>query len=184
MKRLTKKWSDNPAVPVNINYDFLLSLDKKTADGVQAIVDRLAAYEDTGLMPEQIEKAMEDCADTFAENQFAICEINEMGGIDHLRNLTQAEKDGHLAMLPCKVGDTVWANKTIVGDRYKSSDRPYQIEVVFVGLGERTGFFHGQDLDGRVFPFDFGQVGKTVFLTRAEAVAVLERRGAENNEAD
>lgn len=60
--------------------------------------DRLKAYEDTGLEPEEIEKAMEDCADTVAKNQFAFSDINEMGGVDHLRELIQAEKDGRLVV--------------------------------------------------------------------------------------
>lgn len=65
--------------------------------------ERLKAYEDTGLEPEEIEKAMEDCADTVAKNQFAISDINEMCGVDHLRELIQAEKDWRLVVLPFPV---------------------------------------------------------------------------------
>lgn len=65
---------------------------------LEKIINRLGSYEDTGLEPEEIEKAMEDCADTVAKNQFAISDINEMGGVDHLRELIQAEKDGRLVV--------------------------------------------------------------------------------------
>jgi len=53
-------------------------------------IDRLAAYEDTGLEPEAVE-AMKTA-------------IKEFDGIsiDHLLELVQAEKDGRLVVLPCK----------------------------------------------------------------------------------
>ena len=59
------------------------------------------------MEPEEIEKAMEDCADTVAKNQFAISDINEMGGVDHLRELIQAEKDGRLVVLPFSKGQVL-----------------------------------------------------------------------------
>lgn len=31
-----------------------------------------------------------------------------VGGFDHLRELAEADKDGRLVVLPCKVGDTVY----------------------------------------------------------------------------
>lgn len=117
------------------------------------MADRLAAYEDTGLDPERVAE------------------------------LAQAEKDGRLVVLPCKVGDTVWTNIAIVGDRYKSADRPYPVEVVFIGMGEDKRFFHVQYSNGRVFPFDFDKIGKTVFLTREEAEAAL-KKGKADNETD
>lgn len=76
-------------------------MTSECADGPcsqRKVWERLKAYEDTGLEPEEIEKAMEDCADTVAKNQFAISDINEMGGVDHLRELIQAEKDGRLVV--------------------------------------------------------------------------------------
>lgn len=42
-----------------------------------------------------------------------ICEFNaylKLGTIDHLRDLHQAEQDGRLVVLACKVGDHVWAD--------------------------------------------------------------------------
>lgn len=102
---------------------------------------------------------------------------------DRLQELAQAEKDGRLVVLPCKVGDTVWTNIAIVGDRYKSADRPYPVEVVFIGMGEDKRFFHVQYSNGRVFPFDFDKIGKTVFLTREEAEAAL-KKGKADNETD
>lgn len=79
-----------------------------------------------------------------------------------------------LEVLPCKVGDELWTNIAIRGDRYRLSDRPYRVKVVFIGLGPENTFFHVEYSNGRIFPVDKGQFGKTVFLTREEAEKVLE----------
>ena len=79
-----------------------------------------------------------------------------------------------LEVLPCKVGDELWTNIAIRGDRYRLSDRPYRVKVVFIGLGTENIFFHVEYSNGRIFPVDKGQFGKTVFLTREEAEKALE----------
>lgn len=73
---------------------------------IQPMVDRLAAYEDTGLEPEDIISAVD-----MARVACALHKLNaytDLGTIDHLRELVQAEQDGRLVVLPCKVGDTVY----------------------------------------------------------------------------
>ena len=68
------------------------------------ICDRLSAYEDTGLEPESVE------ALKLSMMGKAISEITEFDGlpIGRLRDLAEADKDGRLVVLPCKVGDTVY----------------------------------------------------------------------------
>lgn len=57
--------------------------------------DRLAAYEDTGLTPEEVAALVKDWSD--------LCTIvGECGGIDRMRELAEADKDGRLVVLPCK----------------------------------------------------------------------------------
>ena len=67
-------------------------------------VDRLAAYEDTGLTPESVE------ALKLSMMGKAISEIKEFNGlpVDRLRELAEADKEGRVAVFPCKVGDTVY----------------------------------------------------------------------------
>ena len=81
-------------------------------------VDRLAAYEDTGLEPGEVLTGKE-----MAEVGCAIIRLKkyeDIGPIDHLRELAQAEKDGRLVMLPCRVGDVVYeANKRGFISTYK-----------------------------------------------------------------
>ena len=62
-------------------------------------IDRLAAYEDTGLEPEDLNKAF---------NETAILKLAAQAlstTPDHLRDLLQAENEGRLVVLPCKVGE-------------------------------------------------------------------------------
>lgn len=72
----------------------------------EAAWSRLAAYEDTGLEPESIE------ALKLSMMGKALSEITEFSGlpIDRLRELAEADKDGRVVVLPCKVGNTVLAN--------------------------------------------------------------------------
>ena len=119
-------------------------------------VDRLAAYEDTGLYPESVE------ALKLSMMGKAISEITEFYGlpIDRLRELAEADKDGRLVVLPCKVGDTVWRivrdgephiTRDEVRDMYFADDMTPCVELV----GGRVTFTE--------------KFGKTVFLSREEA---------------
>lgn len=59
-------------------------------------IDRLAAYEDTGLEPEEIKEL---CTDDVVEIAKMFRQMIESGEIDHLRELLQAEKDGRVVVL-------------------------------------------------------------------------------------
>ena len=127
--------------------------------------ERLKAYEATGLEPESVE------ALKLSMMGKAISEITEFEGlpIDRLRELAKADKDGRLVVLPCKVGNTVWAN--LGGMRHT---RKCVIEFANIGRYVTTIVF--STVDGLreqygVNPISFG---KTVFLTREEAEKALE----------
>ena len=123
-------------------------------------VDRLAAYEDTGLYPESVE------ALKLSMMGKAISEITEFDGlpIDRLRELAEADKDGRCVVLQCKVGDTVWRivrdgephiTRDEVRDMYFADDMTPCVELV----GGRVTFIE--------------KFGKTVFLSREEAEKAL-----------
>ena len=72
---------------------------------VPKLYGRLAAYEDTGLEPEEInDMALEVATLKTIESMY-----DGLGNPDHLRDLLQAEQAGRLVVLPCKVGDVVFA---------------------------------------------------------------------------
>lgn len=62
-------------------------------------VDRLAAYEETGLEPEDMKKAFNEDATLKLAGQI----LGVTPG--RLRELAQAKKEGRLVVLPCDVGD-------------------------------------------------------------------------------
>ena len=156
MERLTKRIEGGQAV-FHECHGTCGTCDGANCYCIGPMVDRLAAYEDSGLEPEEIADFMKRWEQTV-----------EIGGmlkkycIDHIRDLLQAEQDGRLVVLPCKVGDHVWA------------DGREAIVVWFFGY-ETERYLHAQFYDNMQYidiPFD--EIGKTVFLTREEAEAALK----------
>lgn len=64
-------------------------------------VDRLAAYEDTGLTPERCA----EFARADAEGRYIVMRDAEQEGVARLRELAEADKDGRVVVLPCKAGE-------------------------------------------------------------------------------
>ena len=67
-------------------------------------VKRLGHYEDTGLEPEEIkvhEAAKYNAGYYHGDEDRCRWIEKELGPIDHLRDLLQAEQDGRLVVLPC-----------------------------------------------------------------------------------
>ena len=127
-----------------------------------AVCDRLAAYEDTGLTPEEIKAP-------FTEDTMINLAAQAMGvEPSRIREIAEADKDGRCVVLPCKVGDTVWRiirdgephiTRDEVRDMYFADDMTPCVELV----GGRVTFTE--------------KFGKTVFLSREEAEKAL--RGME-----
>lgn len=68
------------------------------------IVDRLAAYEDTGLEPEEIEQLKGEVFGLKVDKQ-ELEQYRAIGPIDRLRELAQADREGRCVVLPCKPSD-------------------------------------------------------------------------------
>lgn len=87
--------------------------------------------------------------------------------LDRLKELVEADREGKCVVLPCKVGDTVY-----IPTRFEIAER--EVYEIFV---ENSAKFYAKDNKGiglSVF-FFADDVGKTVFLTREEAEAALEK---------
>ena len=123
--------------------------------------ERLKAYEETGLEPEQAVYAK------LALMGKVIAEVKEFDGIpiDHLRELAKAEKDGRLWMLPCKVGQTVY----VIGESCDFCET-YLDEPERCMICEK-----GHYVEERVFElWMFSELNESIFLTREEAEAALK----------
>lgn len=128
-------------------------------DCVKELAARLAAYEDTGLEPEDMKRAF---------NEDAILKLaGQALGMspDRLRELAQAYR---------LLGNTVYEpNKRGFVSTYK---------VISVHLSECSILIGWNLLDGiysNLNGFEISALGKTVFLTREAAEAALEEREAE-----
>lgn len=134
----------------------------------------LAEYEDTGLEPEEILTGKE-----LAEVACALIQLKEyksLGTIDHIRDLLQAEKDGRLVMLPCKVGDMVWAiDNPWTGKLLKKPLDAYVNGMKMYSHGLYVNLlFDTRKING-TRDYEINHIGKTVFLTREEAEAALAK---------
>ena len=156
MERLTKRIEGGQAV-FHECHGTCGTCDGANCYCIGPMVDRLAAYEDSGLEPEETADFMKRW-----ERAVEIAGLCKKGGIDHLLELKKAEQDGRLVVLPCKVGDHVWI------------DGRDAIVTEFFGYRSER-YFHAVIL-GRNKHIDipFTEIGKTVFLTREEAEAALK----------
>ena len=128
-----------------------------------AVCERLAAYEDTGLTPEEIKAP-------FTEDTMINLAAQALGvEPSRLRELAEADKDGRVVVLPCKVGQRVFA--LMDTDKHIS-----ECEVKRIGMGNEIGFIGLEPIGarGREYGVALNGFGKTVFLTREAAEKALE----------
>lgn len=163
MERLTKRIDGSLVFP-NELIGVMMTPSNET---MCRILTRLAAYEDTGLEPEDIISAVD-----MAKIACALHELNaykDIGPIDHLRDLLQAEQAGRLVVMPSK---TVWE---LTMDAGPDCDMKCPVDAFDEALG--------CDLCSKAKQFAYErpctqellkELGKTVFLTREEAEAALK----------
>ena len=133
---------------------------KKRGGFKQGGVERLAAYEDMGLTPQEV-------ISMNGEWRAMMSVLNSIGGgYTRLRELAKADKEGRVVVLPCKVGDVVYGfygEKTIlpmVAKWIETDTDGWCIAAQYVPMAPRF--------------YRFSDFGKTVFLTREEAEKALE----------
>ena len=159
MERLTEKHYLAEDHYMKCSEDCNVDMDCVDCPAFDKLIEHLAAYEDTGLTPEEIKAP-------FTEDTMINLAAKALG-VEHsrLRELAEADKDGRVVVLPCKVGDTVWRiirdgephiTRDEVRDMYFADDMTPCVELV----GGRVTFTE--------------KFGKTVFLSRAEAERALQ----------
>ena len=127
-----------------------------------AVCERLAAYEDTGLMPEEV--LPKDKADEIALKLMRLADLESLCSYDHLRELAEADKERRVVVLPCRQGDELW---TYCNHPVK---RVYSFTVSDVSTLNGRAVLNTLGL-GTIRPED---IGKTVFLSREEAEKALQ----------
>ena len=128
-----------------------------------AVCERLAAYEDTGLTPDQVVNA---------KNIIDLAFADDTSKAERIRKLVAADDEGRVLILPCKVGDTIY---------FARANPILQYKVTGYEMGEasisQVRSKHVDKETGLTFNFTFepGSIGKTVFLSREEAEKALQK---------
>ena len=126
----------------------------------------LRDYKATGLTPEEVERSKLEI------EAGCVKAIARTYGIDinRLRKLAEADRDGRVVVLPCKVGDKLY--------------RVFAGEIFEHRVGSMKYFaIQGQwDIETYPFcPYVESSIGKTIFLTREEAEKALKEMRADND---
>lgn len=125
-------------------------------------VDRLAAYEDTGLEPDDIKRVFnEDAVLNLAGQALGVTP-------DHLHELAQADREGRCVVLPAKtVFELTW-------DAGPNCNMICPLSID--GKGQCDFCDYGEQFiyESPCRQEHIDQIGKTVFLSREEAEKALE----------
>lgn len=118
------------------------------------------AYEATRLTPEEVSTLVKDWSDLFTI-------VGECGGITRVKALAEADKDGRLVVLPCKVGDVVFGihnGQTVlpmVAKWIETNTDGWTVAAQYSPMAPKF--------------YRFSDFGKTVFRTLEEAEKALRR---------
>lgn len=134
------------------------SLCEDGSCSARKVWERLKAYEDTEREPEEIDMDHEA-----AEQLRQLCQGCDL---DRLEELAEADKDGRVVVLPCKVGDTVYFRTYDCNGSVDLGIQPHKVTAI-VG----HAIVRGRYTDVGLLP---GQYGVNWFLTREEAEKALE----------
>ena len=119
----------------------------------------LLAYKNTGLTPEEVNDAV------VGAKLLAKAKLVSAFGVaaERLRELAEADKDGRVVVMPCKVGDTLF--RVFAGEILEHKVR----NMRYLAIQGRW------DIDTTPFcSYVESSIGKTIFLTREKAEKALE----------
>ena len=119
-------------------------------------IDRLAAYEDTHMMPPDVMHMRMDMA--------ILTALFDGIDVDRMREIVAAERDGRVVVLPCKLSDGLWTFCS------------HPVEQVYSFTVTDISTLNGRIMlnTSRCGVIDARDVGKTVFFTREDAEKALE----------
>ena len=146
---------------------------KKRNGFKQGGVERLAAYEDTGLTPEEV--LPKEKADEIALKLMRLADLESICSYTRLRELAEADKDKRLVVLPVRpvLTQSIGSMLYIIEDGEIVEDSLCEALVGMGSNGEINIFY--TTLSDQI-SFEQADIGKTVFLTREEAEKALEAK--------
>lgn len=154
MERLTEKHYLAEDHYMKCSEDCNVDMDCVDCPAFDKLIERLAAYEDTGWTPEMLHKLGEN-----AGHMWDFAQAAENMTVGRLKELAEADKDRRVVVLPCKVGDVLYAAE---------SPPVIPLHVMEVAIYLALEGEDGGDYER------ISNIGKTVFLTREEAEKAME----------
>lgn len=146
MERLTEKHYLAEDHYMKCSEDCNVDMDCVDCPAFDKLIERLAAYEDIGLTPEEIKAP-------FTEDTMINLAAQALGvEADRLRELAEADKDGRVVVLPCKGYSSIDIARDGV------SYRPDHWNIYL------TAYAHGQNTPSglKVGLFDIGEVERAM----------------------
>lgn len=163
MERLTEKHYLGTDHYMKCSGNCNVDMDCIDCPSFDRLVERLAAYEDTGLSPQACAEARE------AGKVLSSCDIS----FGRLTELLTADKAGRLVVLPVRpvLTQSIGSMLYIIEEGEIVEDSLCEALVGMGSNGEINIFY--TTLSDQI-SFEQADIGKTVFLTREEAEAALE----------
>lgn len=125
-------------------------------------------------LPEAPEEVLpKNMADEIALKLMRLADLEAICSFARLRELAEADKDGRVVILPCKVGDTVWFKTYKNNARDCIGVQPHEVTRISASI-----IVPGEIVDIGI-PVD--QIGVRVFLSETEAVAADAKPPAGNS---
>ena len=146
MERLTEKYYLAEEHYMKCSEDCNVDMDCVDCHAFYKLIERLAAYEDTGLTPEEIKAPFtEDTMINLASKALGV-------EPSRLRELAEADKDGRVVVLPCNG----YSDIDIVRNGISYKPDHWNIHL--------TAFAHGQNTTSglKVGLFDIGEVWRAM----------------------
>lgn len=164
MERLTEKHYLGTDHYLTCSGNCNVDMDCIECPSFDCLLERLAAYEDTGLEPEQCENAKAIIESAFSD---------DTSKAERIRELLKADKDGRVVVLPVRpvLTQSIGSMLYIIEDGEIVEDSLCEALVGMGSNGEINIFY--TTLSDQI-SFEQADIGKTVFLTREEAEKALE----------
>lgn len=184
MERLTERVNDR-----------LIMMKQDSGDNVPyywdegnfKVAEKLATYEDLEERLHKIfgEESTFSLADVIDTLEMELSEPDKKHPVnariltyeeaDKWQEYTDLEEQGLLVKLPCKVGDMVWDIDAGCPEPYKITAFSYGCHyLVEFGCDDEITFYYTSCRGQTVGAFLLSELGKTVFVTKAEAEKKLE----------
>ena len=150
-------------------------LTERTSDGILVKEN----YEKETL------KTLYSCYGEKPNSYYSNCEEGYCA-MEKLADYEDAEEQGRLVILPCKVGDTVWDNDFGIPCAYTITAFSFGEceEYICEPVTTKEAVFYYANSSGSITgSFAEREIGKSVFLSKAEA-KLKELRGGENESSN